>query len=176
MGSWIRCRSDPMTHINTYKHATKTSNTTELTTLDTTWVAPSEYGIRRGSDCPLGAPCLNPGSWWCPTRCLCQTRRGHWPDHVPSSCNPRWWHLSSAAGCGGSQSHAEKPASGCSTPPSCLGGAPSLSWGIFVCPIGLDLREIEHLPAMLWLTPPGRPSLHGSVATRAGWKTPSTVT
>jgi hypothetical protein len=28
-------------------------------TLDTTRVGPSEYGIRSGSDYPLGAPCLN---------------------------------------------------------------------------------------------------------------------
>jgi hypothetical protein len=34
---------------------------------------------------------------------------------------------------------------------------------------------LEHLIAILWLTPPGRPSLLGSVATRADCRTPSTA-
>jgi hypothetical protein len=36
-------------------------HTMRLTILDITWVAPSECRIRRGSDCSLRAPCLNPG-------------------------------------------------------------------------------------------------------------------
>jgi hypothetical protein len=36
-------------------------HTTRLTTLDITWVAPSECRIQRGSDCSLWAPCLNAG-------------------------------------------------------------------------------------------------------------------
>jgi hypothetical protein len=91
--------------------------------------ATSEYEIRRGSDCPLWAPCLNPGSRRWLTRCLCWTRRGHWPDHLLSSCSLEWWHRRSATGCGGSQSCAERPANGCSASPSYLGGAPSPSWG-----------------------------------------------
>jgi hypothetical protein len=114
---------------STHKHENKTSNTTQLTTLDTTWVAPSEYRIRRGSDCPLGAPCLNPRLLRWLTRCPRQTRRGHWPNHLPSSCNPGWWRLSSAVGCKGSQSRTKKPTSGCSTPLSHPGGAPSPSCG-----------------------------------------------
>jgi hypothetical protein len=33
----------------------------------------------------------------------------------------------------------------------------------------------ERLTSMLWLTPPGRPLPHGSVATRADYRTPSTT-
>jgi hypothetical protein len=33
----------------------------------------------------------------------------------------------------------------------------------------------EHLATMMWLAPPGRPSLHGSIATSAGYRTPSTA-
>jgi hypothetical protein len=90
----------------------------QLMTLNMTRVTPSEYGIQRGSDCPLRVPCLNPGSWRWLTRCLCQTHRGHCPDHLPSSCSLRWWHLSSTARCGGSQFHAELLAGRCSAPPS----------------------------------------------------------
>jgi hypothetical protein len=52
------------------------NHTTQLTTLDITWVAPSECGIRRGSDCSLRAPCLNPGLRRWLSRCLCLMRRG----------------------------------------------------------------------------------------------------
>jgi hypothetical protein len=91
--------------------------------------APSEYGIRRGSACPLQAPCLNPGLRRWLTRCPCQTRRGHWPNHLLSSCSLRWWHPRSTAGCRESQTRAERPVNGCSAPPSHLGGAPSPSRG-----------------------------------------------
>jgi hypothetical protein len=73
-------------------------HTTQLTTLDITWVAPSECGTRRGSDYLLWAPSLNPGPRRWPTRCLCQVRRGRWSDPLPFSCSlgsrPR-----STAGC-----------------------------------------------------------------------------
>jgi hypothetical protein len=36
-----------------------------------------EYGIRRGSDCSLWAPRLNPGPRRWLTRCLCRTHRSH---------------------------------------------------------------------------------------------------
>jgi hypothetical protein len=101
--------------------------------------APTKYGIQRWSDCPLWAPCLNPGSRRWLTRCPGRTRRGHWPDHLPSSCSLRLWHLRSTAGCGGSQSLAEQPVDGCSAPSSHLGGAPSPSWGHPSPPIGLEL-------------------------------------
>jgi hypothetical protein len=98
-----------------------------LMTLNTTWVAPSECGTRRGSDCALCAPRLNPRSRRWLTRCPCWMRRDHWPDHLPSSCSLGWWRRCSTAGCGESQSHAERPTNGCSAPSSHLGGAPSPS-------------------------------------------------
>jgi hypothetical protein len=103
-------------------------HTRRLTTLDITWVASSECETRRGSDCSLWAPSLNPGPRRWLTKCLCMMRRGHWPDPQPSSCSHRWWHPHSSAGCGESQSHAERPVDECSAPPSHPGGAPSPSW------------------------------------------------
>jgi hypothetical protein len=105
----------------------KTSH--KLMTLDITWVAPSENGIRRGSGCQLEAPRLNPGSWRWQTRCLCQTCRCHWPDPLPSSSTLGWWHPSLTAGYGETQSLVERPVDGCSAPPSRPGGVPSLFWG-----------------------------------------------
>jgi hypothetical protein len=51
-------------------------HTMRLTTLDITWVAPSECGIQRGSHASLRAPCLNPRLRRWLSRCLCLTRRG----------------------------------------------------------------------------------------------------
>jgi hypothetical protein len=113
--------------------------TTQLTTLAITWVAPSECGTRRESDCSLQAPCLNPGPRRWLTRCLCLMRRGRWPDPLPSSCSLGWWCSRSAAGCGESRSRAEQPLDECLAPPSHLGGAPSPSWGYPSSPIGLEL-------------------------------------
>jgi hypothetical protein len=104
-------------------------HTTRLTTLDITWVAPSECTIWRGSDCSLWAPCLNSGLRRWLSRCLCLMHRGCWPDPLPSSCSLRWWHLCFAAGCGESQSRAERPVDECSAPPSHPGGVPSPSCG-----------------------------------------------
>jgi hypothetical protein len=98
------------------------------TTLLLTRVTPNDCEIWRGSGYSLWAPCLNPGPRRSLTRCLCLTHRGHWPDPLPSSCSLRWWHLRSAAGCGESQSHAERPVDECSAPPSHPGGVPSPSW------------------------------------------------
>jgi hypothetical protein len=75
-------------------------HTMQLTTLDITWVAPSECETWRGSDCSMWAPYLNPGPRRWLTRCLCLMHRGHWPDPLPSSCSLRWWCPRSAAGCG----------------------------------------------------------------------------
>jgi hypothetical protein len=102
---------------------------TRLTTLDATWVAPSECGTRRGSDYSLRAPCLNPRPRRWLTRYLCRTCRCHWPIPLPSSCSLRWWRPCSTAGCGQSRSRAERPVDECSAPPSHPGGAPSPSWG-----------------------------------------------
>jgi hypothetical protein len=84
-------------------------HTTRLTTLDITWVAPSECGIRRRSDCSLRAPCLNLGLRRRLSRCLSLTCRGRWPDPLPSSYSLVWWRLRFAAGCGESRSRTEYP-------------------------------------------------------------------
>jgi hypothetical protein len=69
-------------------------------TLLLTRVTPNDCKIQRGSGCSLWLPCLNPGLRRWLTRCQCLTRRGRWPDPLPSSCSLRWWCLHSAAGCG----------------------------------------------------------------------------
>jgi hypothetical protein len=99
-------------------------HTMRLMKLDITWVAPSECGTWSGSDCSMRAPCLSPGPWRWLTSCLCLTRRGRWPDPLPSSCSLRWWHLRSTAGCGESRSRVERPVDECSDPLSHPGGAP----------------------------------------------------
>jgi hypothetical protein len=98
-------------------------------TLLLTRVTPNDCGIRRGSGCSLRAPCPNSGLRRWPSRCLCLMHRGRWPDPLPSSCSLRWWHLHSAARCGESRSHTERPVDECSAPPSHPGGVPSRSWG-----------------------------------------------
>jgi hypothetical protein len=98
-------------------------------TLLLTRVTPNDWEIRRGSGCSLRAPCPNSGLRRWLSRCLCVIRRGHWPDTLPSSCSLGWWCLHSAAGCGESQSRAERPVDECSAPPSHPGGVPSPSWG-----------------------------------------------
>jgi hypothetical protein len=75
-------------------------HTMRLMTLDITWVAPSECGTRRGSDCSLPAPCLNPGPRRWLTKCLCLTCRGHCSEPLPSSCSLGLWHPRSTVGCG----------------------------------------------------------------------------
>jgi hypothetical protein len=93
-----------------------------------TRMTPNDCEIRRGSGCPLRAPCPNPRMRRWLTRCLCLTRRGSWPDPLPSSCSLRWWHPRSIAGCRESSSRAEWLVDECSVPPSHPGGVPSLSW------------------------------------------------
>jgi hypothetical protein len=41
--------------------------------------------------------------------------------------------------------------------------------------VGTRGQLLEHLTATLWLTPPSKPSLRGPIATRVGWRTPSTA-
>jgi hypothetical protein len=98
-------------------------------TLLLTRVTPNDCKIWRGSGCPLWAPCPNSRLRRWLFRCLCLTRKGHWPDPLPSSCSLRWWRLCSAAGCGESRSRAERPVDKCSAPPSHPGDVPSPSWG-----------------------------------------------
>jgi hypothetical protein len=96
-------------------------------TLLQTQVTPNDCGIRRGSGCSLRVPCLNSGPRRWLSRCLCRTRRGYWPDHLPSSCSLRWWHLRFAAKREESQSHAERSVDKCSAPLPHPGGVPSPS-------------------------------------------------
>jgi hypothetical protein len=122
-------------------------------TLLLTRVTPNDCEIRRGSGCSLWAPRLNPGLRRWLTKCLCLTRRGRWPDPPPSSCSLGWWRLRSAAGCGESQSHAERPVASADTRNQLLGP----------------------LIVTLLLMPLGRPSHRGSIATRVSCRTPSTT-
>jgi hypothetical protein len=115
------------------KHAqTQTSIIKQVMTNATlllTQVTPNDSRIPRGSGCSLQTPCLNSGRRRWLSRCLCLTRRGRWPDPLPSSCGPGWWHLRFTAGCRESRSCAERPVDECSAPPSHPGGVPSPSWG-----------------------------------------------
>jgi hypothetical protein len=97
-------------------------------TLLLTQVTPNDCKIQSGSGCSLRAPCLNPRLRWWLTRCLCLMHSGRWLDLLPSSCSLGWWHLRSAAGCGESRSHAERPVDECSAPPSHPSGVPSPFW------------------------------------------------
>jgi hypothetical protein len=99
------------------------------TTLLLTRVTPNDCEIRRGSGCPLRAPCSNPGPRRWLTRCLCLTHKGHWPTPLLSSCSLGWWCPRSTARYGESRSHAERPVDECSVPLSHPGGEPSPSWG-----------------------------------------------
>jgi hypothetical protein len=116
----------PTKHAQTQTSIIKQAMTN--TTLLLTRVTPNDCEIQRGSDCPLQAPCLNPGlrRW---LRSLCLMCRGRWPDPLPSSCSLRWWCPCSVVACGESRSHAERLVDECSTPPSHPGGLPSPSWG-----------------------------------------------
>jgi hypothetical protein len=130
MRSWIRCQSNPrlsLTLTNTnINHQKAMTNTTLLQTQ----VTPNDCGIRRGSGFSLRVPCLNSGPRRWLSMCLCRTRRGHWPNHLPSSCSLGWWRLCfTAERCEESQSHAERSADECSAPPSHQGGVPSPSGG-----------------------------------------------
>jgi hypothetical protein len=97
-------------------------------TLLQTPVTPNDCGIWRGSGCSLWAPCLISGPRRWLSRCLCQTRRGHWPDPLPSSCSLGWWRPLFAAECEESRSRAERSVDKCLAPPPHPGGVPSPSW------------------------------------------------
>jgi hypothetical protein len=97
-------------------------------TLLLTRVTPNNREIWRGSGCPWETPHVNPGLWSWQTRCLCRMHRGYRPDPLPSSGTLRWWHRSSTARCGETQSRAKRPVEECSAPPSHPSGAPSPSW------------------------------------------------
>jgi hypothetical protein len=133
MRSWTRCRSNPRLPI-THTNANIKQEMTNATLLRTQ-VTPNDCGIRRGSGCSLRAPCPNSRL----RRWLCLTRRGRWPDHLPSSCSLRWWHPLFTAECEESRSHAERSADECSTPPPHPGGVPPPSWDIPFHLVGLEL-------------------------------------
>jgi hypothetical protein len=97
------------------------------TTLLQTRVTPNDCEIRRGSGCPLRAPCPNSGPRRWLSRCLCLIRRGRWPDPLPSSCSRGWWRPPFTAGCEESQSCAERSANECSALLPHPGGVPSPS-------------------------------------------------
>jgi hypothetical protein len=118
----------PTTSNNTQTQTSIIKQVMANTTLLRTQVTPNDCGIRRGSGCSLWASCLNSGLRRWLSRCLCLTRRGHWPDPLPSSCSLRWWHLPFTAECEESRSHAERSADECSAPPPHPGGVPSPSW------------------------------------------------
>jgi hypothetical protein len=125
MRLWTRCQSNPrlsLTQTSIIKQAMTNA------TLLQTQVTPNDCRIRRGSGCSLQAPCLNSGPRWL-SRCLCRTRRGHWPDHLPSSCSLGWWCLRFTAEREESQSHVERSVDECSAPPPHPGGVPSPSRG-----------------------------------------------
>jgi hypothetical protein len=73
------------------------------------------------------------------SRCLCLTRRGRWPDPLPSTCSLGWWPLRSTTGCGESRSRVERLVDECSAPPSHPGGVPSPTGDILLHPVGLEL-------------------------------------
>jgi hypothetical protein len=108
-------------------------------TLLLTQVTPNDCRVQRGSAYSLRAPCPNFGLRRWLSRCLCLTRRGRWPDPLPSSCSLGWWRLRSVVGCGESQSRPERPVDECSAPPSHPGCVPSPSRDILLHPIGLEL-------------------------------------
>jgi hypothetical protein len=126
MRSWTRCQSIPRLSPTLTSTTSITKKVMTNATLLQTRVTPNDCGIRRGSGCPLQAPCPNSGlrSWL--SRCLCLMRRGRWPNPLPSSCILGWWHLRFAVGREESQSHAERSADECSAPPPHPGGVPSL--------------------------------------------------
>jgi hypothetical protein len=129
MRLWTRCRSNPRlpttrkTQTSIIKQAM--TNATSLQTQ----VTPNDYGIQNRTGCSLRAPRPNSGLRRWLSRCPCLTRRGRWPDHLPSSCSIRWWRLRSTAGCEESRSHTKQLVDECSAPPSHPGGVPSPSWG-----------------------------------------------
>jgi hypothetical protein len=129
MRSWTRCRSNPRppTTCTTQTSIIKQAMTNVI--LLQIQVTPNNYGIRRGSGYSLRAPCPNTGLRRWLSRCLYLTRRGRWPDPLPSSCSLGWWRLRFTAGCGESRSRAERLVDECSAPLSHPGSVPSPSWG-----------------------------------------------
>jgi hypothetical protein len=106
-------------------------------TLLQTQVTPNDCGIRSG--CSLQAPCLNSGLRRWLSRCLCLTRRGRWPDPLPSSCSLGWWRPLFVAECEESRSLAERSADKCSAPPPHLVVYHLHPGDIPFYPVGLEL-------------------------------------
>jgi hypothetical protein len=77
MRSWTRCQSIPRLSLTLTSTTSITKQTMTNATLLQTRVTPNDCGIRRGSGCPLRAPCPNSGPRRWPSRCLCLMRRGH---------------------------------------------------------------------------------------------------
>jgi hypothetical protein len=139
MRSWTRCRSNPRLPITRTNTTSIIKQAMTNATLLRTQVTSNDCGIWRGSGCSLRAPCSNSGLRRWLSKCLCRTRRGRWPDPLPSSCSLGWWRLRFAARCRESRSHAERSVDECLAPPSHPGGVPSPSWDIPFHPIGLEL-------------------------------------
>jgi hypothetical protein len=76
----------------------------------------NDCGIQRGSGCSLRAPCSNSELRRWLSRCLCWTRRGRWPDPLPSSCSLGWWRLHFTIGCGEYRSRTERSVDECLAP------------------------------------------------------------
>jgi hypothetical protein len=129
--TWTRCQSIPRLSLTLTTQTSIIKQAMTNASLLQTQVTPNDCGIQKGSGCLLRAPYLNSGPRRWLSRCLCQTRRGHWPDHLPSSCSLGWWHLRFAAE---SQSRAEWLADECSAPPPHPGGVPSPSGGYSFSP------------------------------------------
>jgi hypothetical protein len=116
-------------------------------TLLQTQVTPNDCGVRRESGCSLRAPCPNSGPRRWLSRCLCLTRRGRWPDPLPSSCSLGWWRPLFTAGREESQSRAERSTDKCSAPLPHPGGVPSPSGGYPFSPRRLLLLRTHDVMA-----------------------------
>jgi hypothetical protein len=143
-------------------------------------VTPNDCGVRKGSGCSLRAPCSNSELRRWLSRCLCRTRRGRWPDPLPSSCSLGWWHLHFTARCGESRSRAERSADECSAPPHILvvyhlhpGDIPSHTVGLelIFLPVGQEVVD-RVLQLALVATDPRCDGLSGGLSNSIAARNP----